>query len=699
MKTKLLCIAASLLFAASVAHSTSLPVHAEGVNPKVATAQQEGWVSLYYDDFDRISLDATQDDIYQATIFGMQEANNASIVSHDGREKVLKFTRQNQDTVGYIGTGKGAAGLDQLVSGKTYKMSMYLDVEISEGSTFCIDYTASNGWWTCVNVTRNGVSAANPDNIHNLTYVNKILSFEFTGQPSIVPAKLVFYPSAANDTVYIDDFSISARALQIDYDFNAFANGLGAFGDRSDLSHIWNGAASEANIVVAGEEGSKYLSITNDKTGDNWQNFYFNQLDPIFAGTKYTMDMTFASFNWIEAYLYVPGNWDGAPMVTISPEGNIVYSDPNQTRYSSCSFVDNVLSFTYLASNDYQSNQVNIILKNNGPADTKISNIRLYDADYRALEVAKAQAYEALNVNENNYLAEDFVTVKEARDNAVFAIANDVFIDAVNTHKENALTQIAAVPTKEVRLQEAKDAANATLDSFDNTPYSDAKKEEIAQAIVAAKESILQATTSAEVEEAIRHFNEVVAKIPTAIEEAKANAIAKVESIPTKIALNYNYKQGEFSNVRVRFGATMSVEEWDSLKEYVTEYGVIATQTSKLSSSTSTLKAEFQSSGLSDMEAFVHANGYSIVRVEGNAPEVVDGNIVFQGFIQVPNNKLGVGVNAVAYVKIDGEYIFFTERENMSAKDIANVYLTDSAYAEFKAANEESLNALYHYGE
>ena len=190
-----------------------------------------------------------------------------------------------------------------------------------------------------------------------------------------------------------------------------------------------------------------------------------------------------------------------------------------------------------------------------------------------------------------------------------------------------------------------------------------------------------------------------VTKIVDAPRIEKANAIAEIENLSTKFALNYNYSDGQISNVKVRFGATISEETWNVLKDSITEYGVIATQSSKLSSPTTTMKAEFQASGDADIISFVQAKGYAIVRAEGNTPDVADGKVVFQGFINVPNNKLGVDVNAVAYIKIDGEYLFLGERENMSAKDIANVYLTDPAYAEFKAANEESLNALYNYAE
>ncbi|MDY2728118.1 MAG: hypothetical protein SOV26_03845 [Candidatus Onthovivens sp.] len=570
MVSKLLLVVTSIFLSSSIATNTN-SFSPEASIKKVAsvgTLKDENWVPYYYDDFERFSLDATQDDIFNNSFIGMQTANVASIDEHDGHEKALKLRRSGENTFAYIGSGYGMNGLDKLVRDKRYKISMYLDFEITEGSQLWIEY-ASN-WWVNVYFDSDGTVHSNGDATFNISYVSKKLSFEFCGQPTATSFKFTLINGDENDVVYVDDIVISSLSRELYDDFSTYNVGTAVDYSGSEtgtIAHFWNGQPTEAIIDVQEGENGKYLSVRNDKAEQNWQAFFYNHLDPIFAGTMYTVELEFTSLTWDEAYLFIPGNWvDGGAGITISPDGTVNNAVPS--KYIDCTFINNAFSLTYLASTDYQSDQVHIILRNPGAADNKISRVALYETNNKLLNDSKFEVIEAVKaISTDPYFADEAAKVGQLKSNAIFKLMNSIALDDIKVIYDNLLTEIASIKTSEQILSEAKEEKYALLDAVNLEVYSSTNKTVVINLINTAKSDIATVSTVEEINSIYDAFVTNLEGVPTLLDDEKTNAIKTLDAINLE---NYEGEdvatiQGIITTAKAQINSATSSESIQSI--------------------------------------------------------------------------------------------------------------------------------------
>ena len=437
---------------------------------KAVTNYEEPKTIIYSDDFERFTTSSTQDQVYLDSMFSMMDAGNVTIVEHNG-SKAIKYTKVSTDCVGYIGAGACGDSLAKLELSKLYRFSFNLEIDMSAGSSLWIEYPGSHHWTNVWFDSSNVIHTDNKDATFNISFSNGVCSFFANGQTAPTNMKLTFYPSAAGDNFIMDNFVIEEVDSMLNYsNFNNNNVGDAALATSSAIANVWNGGADYTNVAIAQDAitGKKYLNVTDTATGDyRWPLFYFNNLTTMQVGHRYRFDINMPQSNFVEMYIYVPGNWGSYTYITITSAGAVTYAATNNEWQENASFVDGRLIIDVKATEAL--NQVLIIFKalQNEALNVRIDEFAFYDLD---LLDAKKYANELLDKTSvcdatgavNNItsaiweeLSDDYAALEStakaaflsytADQNSVYAISRALARYSFIAHKYNTLNNFLGI--------------------------------------------------------------------------------------------------------------------------------------------------------------------------------------------------------------------------------------------------------------
>ena len=158
------------------------------------------------------------------------------------------------------------------------------------------------------------------------------------------------------------------------------------------------------------------------------------------------------------------------------------------------------------------------------------------------------------------------------------------------------------------------------------------------------------------------------------------------------ITVTYGKQITSVTDVALRFGATVSKDDWDSIKANwtISDYGVMMMKAEDLENHYASIEAAFNASASSDVLKVLN----KCINDTPYADPYLDGDdYLFTVKVNFPNNKTYFNdvIYAAPFIVIDGTYYFLDEMHT-SVKDLADdyhgtgySYLSDAALAYLKA--------------
>ena len=310
--------------------------------------------------------------------------------------KVLDMTIVSDDGGGYARMlGIGSGGLEKLVAGRAYYISMYLNLSgvTNAASELDIEYTA-DGFWTGVGITNGVARALDGKNVRDILYDTEShwLSFTFLAReqayeenPGVRPyIKFTMCSAENSDVVTVGDLKIAESATYVEF-FENYAVGTTA---TDGLVNLMNVASGNMNYVKVDEDANHnhYLHIKHNNTSsaNDWRAFYFNRMTDLISGHTYRLQVEFLStdYNFIEMYVKYNDTGDGC--YTFLPDGT--FDDRSHpTSYLSNPFWDgqflaqDILFTSAKNATWWQQVAIQFCIPANTELDVKIANYCLYD--------------------------------------------------------------------------------------------------------------------------------------------------------------------------------------------------------------------------------------------------------------------------------------------------------------------------------
>lgn len=421
--------------------------------------------------------------------------------------KALEMTIINVDSGGYARMfGIGSGGLEKLVAGRAYYISMYLNLSgvTNAASELDIEYTA-DGFWTGVGI-KNGVARAlDGKNVRDIFYdaESNWLSFVFLAReqsyndnPGVHPYfKFTMCDAENSDVVSIGDFKIAESATYVEF-FENYAVGTTA---TDGLVNLMNVASGNMDYVKVDEDANHnhYLHIKHNNTSsaNDWRAFYFNRMTDLISGHTYRLQVEFLStdYNFIEMYVKYNDTGDGC--YTFLPDGT--FDDRSHpTSYLSNPFWDgqflaqDILFTSAKNATWWQQVAIQFCVPANTELDVKIANFALYDITElgsTSIEVSGANSFVLGTDYSRNGLQVNYVRGEERVPARAFSVDSSAFnkdevgeyqIDVTasdgvyslsttytaSVHNNNASIEMKSNPTKvEYRYNEELDLAGAKI--------------------------------------------------------------------------------------------------------------------------------------------------------------------------------------------------------------------------------------------
>ena len=320
-------------------------------------------------------------------------------VSSGGQSmKVLDMTIISDDGTSdhcahLLGIGNG--GLDKLVVGRAYCISMYLDLSgvTNANSDLQIEYRAKD-YWTGVGIKNGVMRALDSNNVRDLFYdaESHWLSFTFLSREQVFqdaegmrPYIIMSMVHAENsDVVTIGDFRIGESATYTEF-FQNYAVGTQAqAGNASQITNVYN--ANLDYVKIDELSGNRYLHIKhNNATSENiWRHFYFNRMTDLVSGHTYRFGLEFLSteHNFREMYVKYHETADG--FYTFLPTGTVAdWSEPSE--YIANPFWDGSYLSVDVTVNSAKHSQywqqvvLEFCIPANTELDVKVDNFTFYD--------------------------------------------------------------------------------------------------------------------------------------------------------------------------------------------------------------------------------------------------------------------------------------------------------------------------------
>lgn len=311
---------------------------------------------IYRGDYNNLNLGLNNDQLYSQTIIASQQSNvTLATVTHN-ESTMIQATINNSGQNLFIGTGQnqGKGGFD-LVDGVSYRVKMYLELNLSEGGSLYIAPWLRE--WTAIYVSANGVVDAtnkglnqNP-NVKNASYVDNILQFDYCYLANENSDKYILVEAAscnAGDTYYIGSLEITKLdTYLLSQDFSLLVSDSNVTGYNS---LFWVDGFESSTIIDNGT--SKVANFKNSAVNPNtYPSFYFHHLSTNYGydntslvdGRSYTFTIEFSKWQTTNMWIFfVEGNGN-----SLNYEyGNFSVCAGWEFFFSDYSFVDNVLRFT-----------------------------------------------------------------------------------------------------------------------------------------------------------------------------------------------------------------------------------------------------------------------------------------------------------------------------------------------------------------
>ncbi len=420
-----------------------------GVNKAEAAETTLKPYEVYGEDFEGYTAGTTGNEINADKHLFWFEGNNISVATiEEEQNSLLKYTITDGSAqyiqLGGIGT-RDIGNLEDLVAGKKYHLSMYVDMSgATPGSVFFVEYQSTI--WIGAKISNTGVTACDANNISNLTYVNNVLEFDFVacnieGNMNRGWIKLTAKDMSTDDYVVIDDFKITESLqspIAFSLDFESYEVGAAATTSATNIKNIWNNNVKSLSVAEE-ENGNKYLNVSHSTTSTGYPKFYFNKL-PLVSGKEYRLEFDILSHNFMEFYLAYYSNSDSSLTYSYTPTG-FKYEEPVGPM-GETTFDGKHVSLVFTPNTSYGEHwaQIVIVGKHTNEGNMKIDNIVIYENDFEepSAKSITANAISQHTVGKELDLSELEVTLTRIDDSSRLLSSDEYIVDASQVNKDVA---------------------------------------------------------------------------------------------------------------------------------------------------------------------------------------------------------------------------------------------------------------------